>query len=114
MDLVGRTPLRAGKDRVRRRLWEDAFTQDLKLRGVTATPSYQLFPDAPPDTEDVIEAVQKNGYDAVLSSVRLPNDTRSTYFPGAVRWQPTTVRDYYGYFHTYWRYLQDPGYSETD
>jgi hypothetical protein len=102
------------KDPVRRRLWEDAFTQECNDRGVTATPSYQLFPDAPPDTQDVIEAVRKSGYDAVLSSVRLPNETHSTYFPGNFRRQPVTVEDYFGRFHTYLQDVQDPGHTETD
>lgn len=102
------------KDPVRRRLWEDAFTQELRVRGVTATPSYQLFSDAPPDTQDVIEAVRKNGHDAVLSSVRLPNETHSTYVPGIVRRQPVTVVDYLGRFHTYLQDVQDPGHTETD
>jgi hypothetical protein len=102
------------KDPVRRRLWEDAFAQELRLRGVTATPSYQLFPDAPPDTQDVIEAVRRNGHDAVLSSVRLPNETRATYVPGIMRRQPVTVVDYLGRFHTYLEDVQDPGHTEID
>jgi hypothetical protein len=102
------------KEPVRRRLWEDAFAQELKARGVTAMPSYQLFSDAPPDTQDVIEAVRKNGYDAVISSVRLPNETQSTYVPGTVTRQAVTEQDWLGRFHTYWRDVQDPGHTETD
>jgi hypothetical protein len=102
------------KDPVRRRLWEDAFARELKARGVTAMPSYQLFSDAPPDTQDVIEAVRKNGYDAVLSSVRLPNQTQSTYVPGTITRESVTEQDWLGRFHTYWRDVQDPGHTETD
>jgi hypothetical protein len=102
------------KDPVRRRLWEDAFTQELIARGASATPSYQLFTDAPPDTQEVIDAVRKNSYEAVLSSIRLPNETRSTYVAGTFRRQPVTVEDYLGRFHTYWRDVQDPGHTETD
>jgi hypothetical protein len=102
------------KDPVRRRRWEDAFVKELTARGVTATPSYSLFPEASPDTQQVIEAVQKNGYDAVLASVRLPDQTTTTYVPGAIRQEPVTVQDYYGRFHSRWVTVQDPGYTESD
>jgi hypothetical protein len=102
------------KDPVRRRMWEDEFTRELGARGLTATASYQLFPEAPPDTQQVIEAVRRDGYDAVLSSIRLPNETASTYVPGTTRRETVTSRDFYGSFHTYWRDVQEPGHTETD
>ena len=102
------------KDPVRRRMWEDAFVHELGARGVTATSSYQLFQEAPPDTQEVIEAVRKNGYDAVLTSIRLPNETTSTYVPGTVRRETVMMRDFYGSFHAYWRDVQDPGHTEVD
>jgi hypothetical protein len=102
------------KDPVRRRMWEDTFASELSARGLTATSSYQLYPDAPPDTQEVTGVVQKNGYDAVLVSIRLPNETTSTYVPGTVRRETVTMRDFYGSFHAYWRDVQDPGHTETD
>jgi hypothetical protein len=102
------------KDPVRRRLWEDAFARELATRGVTATASYQLFSGAPPDTQEVIQAVRKNGYDAVLVSVRLPDETTTTFVPGTVRRESVTVQDYRGAFHAYWRDVQDPGHTEID
>jgi hypothetical protein len=102
------------KDPVRRRLWEDAFAKQLGARGVAATSSYQLFQGGLPDTQQVIEAVQKNGYDAVLVSIRLPNQTTRTFVPGAVRREAVTTQDFYGGFHSYWRDVQDPGHTETD
>jgi hypothetical protein len=96
------------KDPVRRRMWEDAFTRELGARGLTATSSYQLFPAASPDSQEVIEAVRKNGYDAVIVSVRLPDETTTTYVPGAVRRESVTVQDFYGTFHAYWRDVQAP------
>jgi hypothetical protein len=102
------------KEPVRRRMWEDAFTSELGARGVTATSSYQLFPEASPDSQEVLEAVRREGYDAVLMSVRLPNQTASTYVPGVVRRESVMGRDLYGTLHTYWRDVQDPGHTETD
>ena len=102
------------KDPVRRRMWEDAFVGELGARGLTAASSYQLFPEAAPDSQEVIKTVRGSGYDAVLVSVRLPDQTKSTYVPGVVRREAVTVQDFYGTFHAYWRDVQDPGHTETD
>jgi len=102
------------KDPVRRRLWEDALVAGLRARGVTATPSYQQFAAAPPDTEQVIAAVRSTAYDAVVTSVRLPDEVVSQYIPGETRVQEVRTRDYYGSFHRNWVNVQDPGYTETD
>lgn len=102
------------KDPVRRRLWEDAFRRELEARGVAATASYQLYPGAPPDTQEVIAAVRKNGYDAIVVSTRLPDETTSTYVPGAVRRESVTLQDYFGHFNAYWKDVQDPGHTEFD
>jgi hypothetical protein len=101
-------------DPVRRRMWEDAFAKELGARGVATTSSYQLYPGAPPDTQEVIAAVRKNGYDAIVVSVRLPDETTSTYVPGAVRREPVTLQDYFGHFHAYWTEVRDPGHTEID
>lgn len=102
------------RDPVRRRMWEDAFARELSARGVTTTSSYQIFREAPPDTQQVIEAVRKNGYDAVLVSIRLSTQTTTTYVPGTTRREMVTRQNYFGAFHTYWRDVQDPGHTEID
>ncbi len=102
------------KDPVRRRIWEDAFTKALTARGVAATPSYKEFPDAAPDTQQVIQSVSQNHYDAVLTSVRLPDEPTTKYVPGALRQERVARPGYYGSFHSYWVTVQDPGYTETD
>jgi hypothetical protein len=104
------------KDPVRRRNWEDAFVEELALRGVSATPSYRRFAGALPDTDQVLEAVRKDGFDAVLTSSRLPDEATSHFVPGQVREEQVYSPDYYGYrrFHSYWVSVQDPGYTETD
>ena len=102
------------KDPVRRRMWEDAFAKELGARGVAATTSYQLYPDAPPDTQEVIAAVRGNDYDAIIVSIRLPNETTSTFVPGTVTRQPVMTQDYFGNFHAYWRDVQEPGHTEID
>jgi hypothetical protein len=61
------------KDATRRRIWEDGFVTQLRQRGVHATASYVQFPDAVPDTQQVIAAVRAGSYDGVVVSLRLPS-----------------------------------------
>ncbi len=104
------------KNPVLRRRWEDAFVGALAARGVSATPSYRSFPDAVPDTDQVVDAVRRDGFDAVLTSSRLPNEATSRYVPGALHEEQVFPADNRGYrrFHSYWVTVQDPGYTETD
>src|SRR5262245_19108203 len=41
------------RDPASRRIWEDGFVTQLEKRGVTATPSYDLFQQGVPDTVDI-------------------------------------------------------------
>jgi len=101
-------------DVARRRLWEDAFADALRRRGVTATPSYQLFPDALPDTSGIIAAVRENSYDGCLVTVKLPSEITTQDVPGyttdslVVRYDPWS-RWYYNYYEQ----IYTPGYTET-
>jgi hypothetical protein len=74
----------ASKNPVNRRLWEDAFSAELSAHGVAATPSYQLFPDAVPDTVESIEAVRANAFDGVLVTRGLPPEVRPVRVEGYV------------------------------
>lgn len=102
------------KDPVRRRAWEDAFVAALSKRGVKATASYRQFESAPPDTGQVVGSIRAHGYDAVLTSVRLADDSETRYVPATYRNEPMSSRDYYGRFHSRWIVVQEPGYEETD
>lgn len=82
------------KDATKRRIWEDAFTGELVKHGVAATPSYRLFPVAPPDTNQVIATVQANGFDGILAILILPTETNVQHVPGY-----TTSERKNGYIH---------------
>lgn len=69
---------------VQRRLWEDAFAAELAKHDVAATPSYVKFPDAVPDSDQVIQAVRSSGFDGVLVTRRLPSETTVQYQEGYV------------------------------
>jgi len=108
----------ARKDATKRRLWEDAFNGELAKHGVAATSSYHLFPDAPPDTNQVITTVQENGFDGILVVLRLPTEMHTQHIQGYT----TTERDmrfnpYYGpYWQRYWVYYREvehPVYTDS-
>lgn len=103
------------KDPVHRRTWEDGFVTELGKHGVSATPSYRLFPDALPDTAQCIEAIRSNGYDGVLVTRRLGVDTVARYVPGYSK--DTMITRYNrwtdSYFTSY-RIVEVPGYTETE
>jgi hypothetical protein len=102
------------KDPVRRRIWEDAFVEELAAHGVSAVASYSFFPSEVPDSMQVSDVVSKEGCDGVAVSVRLPDATDETYVAGYTRREPVIVSGpFLNQYATYWRDVQVPGYTET-
>jgi hypothetical protein len=103
------------KDADKRRVWEEAFSGELVKYGVAATPSYSLFPDAPPDTNQVISTVRAKGLDGILAILMLPTEMNTHYVKGYSSMQPQGV--YYGpYWQRYWNtyeLVEHPGYIDT-
>lgn len=69
----------ARKDASKRHACEDAFAGRLAKHGVAATSSYSLFPDAPPDTNQVKATMQANGFDGILVISRLQRESNTHY-----------------------------------
>ena len=88
------------KNETKRRIWEDAFAGELAKHGVAATTSYSLFPDAPPDTEQVKTTVQANNYDAILVVLRLPSEKDLQYIHGSISSEQDRVYNFY--WQRYW------------
>ena len=65
-----------------RRNWEDAFSCELATHYVAGTPSYRVFPDAVPDTYQIMQIIRSDGFDGVLIIRRLPPETSTQYKPG--------------------------------
>ncbi len=104
----------ANKGPVTRRLWEDVIVAELSPHGVTATPSYRLFPDSIPDFEQLGAAVQEKKFDGVLSIRRLPTEISTNYVPPSVtREAVTRYNERKNTYHTYYRDVQQPGYTDT-
>jgi hypothetical protein len=95
------------KNSAQRRSWEDAFSVELAAHYVAGTPSYRLFPDAVPDTNQVVQIIRSDGFDGVLVIRRLPEEINAQYKPGYVtrekdmRYYPRTDRlmTYYAIVH---------------
>jgi len=103
------------KDQVRRRLWEDSFASGLTAYGAKATQSYRLFSDAVPDTQQVIEAVRRDGYDGVLVAMRSPDSHIETWIAGYTRRESETRQNpFTGAYYTYWKDVDVPARVETN
>ncbi|MCX6122812.1 MAG: hypothetical protein NTX44_14470 [Ignavibacteriales bacterium] len=85
--------LSVSKNPVQRRTWEDAFSVELAKHNVTVTPSYLLFPDAVPDTNQIIQIMQSNGFDGILVYRRLLPETKTKYKQGFGMSENNTVYD---------------------
>jgi hypothetical protein len=83
------------KDQVYRHVWEDAFSVELAKHDVAATPSYSLIPNAVPDTNQVIQIIQSNGFDGILVYRRLLPETKTKYRQGFGMSENNTVYDRY-------------------
>jgi hypothetical protein len=103
------------KDPVRRRQWEDACVAGLKTRGVKAIPSYVEFPNAVPDTQQVVDAIQAAKYDGVVVSLRLETTQEQREVPATTSVIPETRHNpYTGMYYTVYREVYTPGYTETN
>ena len=93
-----------------RKIFEDEFADRLRARGVDATASHKIIPDAElPDKDVVLGKVRKLGADAVLVTRVVDMETEKNYVPG----QAYAVPTYYGYYGAYYSYSYRPGYTET-
>jgi hypothetical protein len=98
------------KNTMPRQIWEDVFSVELRNYGVAATSSYRLFPDAVPDTSQVIQMVQSNGFDGILVYRRLPPEKDTQYRQGFGISEHNMVYNHFnGRFGA--SYFRDVGYA---
>ena len=102
------------RNSAQRRMWEDAFSTELSKHGVAVTPSYRLFPDAVPDTNQVMSIVQSNNFDGVLVTRRLPPETNTQYVQGYVTNEQNMRYDRRrDRFVTYYQEIDHAGYVDS-
>lgn len=107
------------KDATKRRIWEDAFVNELANYGVTATPSYRLYPDALPDTNQIVESGTSAGFDGIMVILQLPTQVKTEYVQGYttqeqdLKYSPFYYGSYWARYGTYYREIYHPGYTDS-
>jgi hypothetical protein len=102
------------KDPVKRRIWEDAFVIELSKYGVLAESSYHLFPDALPDTNQIIQTVQEKGFDGILITHLLRDQTKTQYNQSYVtREQTSRYNVFRKDYDNYYRDVEHPAYIDS-
>lgn len=99
------------------RLFEDEFAKALAAKGTIATPGYRALPDvAQPSREDIANTIAAGRYDGVIVTRLLAVDRETHHVPPRSYVVPAFYRgmDYYGYYHTSYRVVHEPGYVRTD
>jgi hypothetical protein len=101
-------------DPVKRRMWEDGFASALAEYGTSAKRSYEIWPNALPDTETVREEVKRGGYDGVLINKRPPDTAQLTWVQGYSRRESVTRYDpNSGASYTTWQDVAVPATMDT-
>jgi hypothetical protein len=103
------------KNSVYRHIWEDAFSAEFSKHHVVATPSYRLFPDAVPDTSQIVQIVQSNGFDGILVYRRLPSETNTQYRQGFGMSEHNMVYDHFKerFVVSYYRDMDYAAYTDS-
>jgi hypothetical protein len=103
------------RDPVRRRQWEDAFTEALKKRGVSATPSYRAFPDSVPSEAAVQQAMKDSAFEGILLSRNTGIKQSENEAPPSTATVPAGVQwsTFYGTYITAYNTVYVPGYKEN-
>lgn len=97
-----------------RRTWEDALVTGLRGHGVTATPSYDIWPDAPPDISTLSDEVQREAYDGVVLTHPAEVETTRTYVPGSTTLVPAKTYDpWKRHYVTYYTKVRQPGHVDV-
>jgi hypothetical protein len=90
------------------------IAKGLAAYGTQATPSYHLYANAPPDTQQVIDAVLKYGYDGVFVNTRPPDSQQKQVIGGyTTRESVTRQNPFSGVYYTYWQDVQVPDRVEV-
>lgn len=84
-----------------RRTFEDVFSAELKLRGITAVPSYTRVPKAGQiERTKLATLITETGIDGILTTRLVKVKTETRYTPGYTTTYPAV--GYYGGFYDYY------------
>lgn len=97
---------------------EDALAQQLEDKGVKASKSIDLLPPEFIEDENqkqtIMENIQADGIDGILTVSILAKTTETRYVPGSYHYEPVPLYGFYGHFWAYYDYwyprFHEPGY----
>ncbi|MCC9166689.1 hypothetical protein [Pontibacter harenae] len=101
---------------------ENNLQQELQKRGITVTKSIDVFPPAMmrergSDSDMILERIQGDGHDAILTVAVVDEETETRYVPGTT-YAPVGRFGWYGSFRGYYNHwyptMYDPGYYRED
>jgi hypothetical protein len=104
------------KQSVRKRYFEDEFVRQLNTRGLSATPSYRIFPSEEMLEKDtVLSKAREMKIDTILITRMVDKKTIETYVPGQTYMYtpPPHYRSVGGYYGESYIY-SEPGYTIKD
>ncbi len=101
---------------------ESHMEQNLQNAGIEASQSINVLPPKFSDDDNqkqkILNAIQTNGADAILTISILDKDTENRYVPGITSYAPYP---YYGYYGNFWGYYShwypqfySPGYYKEE
>ncbi len=99
------------KNPVLRRIFEDEFVRQIKVRGADATASYMVLPDMDKsDQAAIAEKVKERGADTVLITRLVSTKTVQVYMPGTVFVAPFNYGQWSNYYNYGYQAIYTPGY----
>ncbi|MBZ0269980.1 hypothetical protein K8I85_17650 [bacterium] len=101
------------RDTLERRVMEDSFVSSFADQGATVTPSYQLFPDAPPRPEELKGVASSSEHDGVLVLTRAGRDEKEVYVPGYTEKKRVVERNHWGVYEEHFEVIQHEGHTRT-
>jgi hypothetical protein len=99
------------KEPIYRRIIEDEFVLQFKLRGVDAIPSYTTLPDKKQNDQAAIEKmVKQSGVDSVLITRTVSKRSVRVYYPATVSYRPYYYGKWPDYYREGYEMINSPGY----
>jgi hypothetical protein len=97
-----------------RRKYEEAFTEELKARGVDAVASYTFGGEGQLEKEAAIAKLKEVGADGVIVTRLIDQESVQTYYPPSYSVPSTYYGGWYGYYSMGYGYMTSPGYMVED
>lgn len=95
--------------------FEDELSKSLAKENVVVKKGINIFPffmEKKADKEEMLDVIQAEGAEAILTVSIVDKDTEARYIPGTVAYSPYPAFTYYGSFWSYYDYWY-PYFSRT-